>query len=143
MIRDIIERFRYRFELWRRERREDLFGTPRTDPLDASDDASRYADPKYAVILSESTARFLGRIVFTYFGVVFLAAQICWLVAGLFPFVRLAVGISFLVFTGVWTLASIFSTLGFCKARKAHREEATKSSNRTMEPTATRSVFTL
>lgn len=30
-MRDIVERFRYWFELWRRERREDLFGVPRTD----------------------------------------------------------------------------------------------------------------
>jgi hypothetical protein len=32
MIQDIIERFRYRFQLWRRERQEDLFGLPRNEP---------------------------------------------------------------------------------------------------------------
>jgi hypothetical protein len=32
MMRDVIERFRYRLQLWQRERREDLFGMPRNDP---------------------------------------------------------------------------------------------------------------
>ena len=29
MMRDIIDGFRYRFELWRREQREEYFGAPR------------------------------------------------------------------------------------------------------------------
>ena len=29
MLSDIIERFRYRFDLWRRDRREDLLSVPR------------------------------------------------------------------------------------------------------------------
>jgi hypothetical protein len=128
MMRDVIERFRYRFELWHRERREDLFGTPRTDSPHEPDHASRYADPKYAAILSESTPRFVGRIVGVYFGIIIIAAQICRFVSGFSPSARLALAIGFLTFVALWTLGSILGVVGFCKARKARRETAINSS---------------
>ena len=57
-MRELIERFRYRFELWRRDRREDLLGIPRTDPLDHPVHLAPHADPNYAAIpaKSETTA---------------------------------------------------------------------------------------
>src|SRR5687768_8032223 len=57
-MRELIERFRYRFELWRRDRREDLLGVPRTDPLEHPVHLLPHADPKSAAIPSkpETTA---------------------------------------------------------------------------------------
>jgi hypothetical protein len=52
-MKELIERFRYRFELWRRDRREDLLGVPRTDPLDDPVHLAPRADPKYAAIPSK------------------------------------------------------------------------------------------
>ena len=63
---DVIERFRFRFQLWHRERREDLFGMPGTDPrslreyaVERSPDKSN--DPTYRAVMIESTPRFVNR----------------------------------------------------------------------------------
>ncbi len=66
-MREIIERFRYRFQLWRREQREDLLGPPGTHLADFFDHTSVYAQPKYAVLLTESTPRAVVRSVDVYF----------------------------------------------------------------------------
>ena len=147
MIQDVIERFRYRFELWRRERQEDLLGLPRNDPRSLRQyRAERSAphrwfkqgDPKYQVILTESTPRFVIRIVGVYFAIIFIAAQLFRLIGGFIPEVRFGVGISLVVFIGLWTLLSISTTIDFCRRRKAQRE-ATTSSNKSLQPTAGRS----
>src|SRR6266545_6505051 len=112
MMRDVIERFRYRFELWHRERREDLFGVPRSDPrtfreYSAQQTTSRWNDPKYEVILTEPTWSSIGRGVGVYFGITIIAAQICWILAGFFPTARYPLAIVFVVFVCLWTLAVI------------------------------------
>lgn len=43
-MHEVIERFRYRFDLWRRERREDLFGPPRSDSPEEPDYLSNFSD---------------------------------------------------------------------------------------------------
>jgi len=63
MIRDVIDRFRYRFELWWREQRDDWIGPPGTHLPDVHDYASpkllsMLDDPKYEVLLTESTRCF-------------------------------------------------------------------------------------
>jgi hypothetical protein len=147
MIQDVIERFRYRFELWRRERQEDLLGLPRNDPRSLrqyrAERSARHRwfkqdDPKYQVILIESTPRFVIRIVGVYFAIIFIAAQLFRLIGGFIPGVRFGVGISLVVFIGLWTLLSISTTIDFCRRRKAQRE-ATTSSNKSLQPTAGRS----
>ena len=65
---DIIERFRYRFELWRRERREDLFGVPRTD--DDSTETGRRIWEQISVV------RLLVDVVFCLCGIAILAFAI-------------------------------------------------------------------
>ena len=137
MIHDVIERFRYRFQLWRREQREDWFGAPGTHLPDFFD-TSVYAKPKYAVLLTESTPRAVVRSVGVYFGIIIIAAQICRLVAGFLPSARFGLSIGFLVFVGLWTLGMVLSTVDLHKARKAHRDEATKSSNQSLQLTAGR-----
>jgi hypothetical protein len=129
MIRDLIERFRYRFELWRRERREDLFGTPRSQPPEERDYTSYYSDPKRAVLVTESTVRSIGRFVWVYFGVIIIMAQICVVIDRWMPSARFAVGVTFLVLVSVWTLGAISVHIDIYKARKAYRQNATKSSN--------------
>ncbi len=63
MIRDVIDRFRYRFELWWREQRDDWIGPPGTHLPDVHDYASpkllsMMDNPKYEVLLTESTRCF-------------------------------------------------------------------------------------
>jgi|SRR6266403_3067040 len=140
MMREIIERFRYRFQLWRREQREDLLGPPGTHLADFFDHTSVYAKPKYAVLLTESTPRAVVRSVDVYFGIIIIAAQICRFVAGFLPSARFVLSVGFLVFVGLWMLGMIFSTVDLCNARKAHPDEATKSSNQLLQPTASRSA---
>jgi hypothetical protein len=148
MIHDVIERFRYRFELWRRELREDLLGVPHTDPRSlreysaekaAERWSSRWREPKYREILSESTWRSVFRGVGVYFGIIIIAAQVCRIVASFFPSTRYALAIILIVFIGLWTWAMVISTFDLVKARKRQRAEDTISSNQSLQPTAGRS----
>src|SRR5438552_18241672 len=126
MIHDVIERFRYRFQLWHRERREDLFGMPRTDRRSLREweaerlhttEPDKMNDPSYAAVVVESTANFVVRSIGVYFGVIIILAQLCrWLVS-YFPSTRSAVLIVFLVLVGFWTLGMILCTLDFCRKR--------------------------
>jgi hypothetical protein len=138
MMGDVIERFRFRFQLWHRERREDLFGMPGTDPrslreyaVERSPDKSN--DPTYRAVMIESTPRFVIRSVGVYFGVIIILAQLCRVVLGYFPSARSAVSIVFVVLVGFWTLGMISGTLDFCRRTKAYRDEATKSSNQSLQ----------
>ena len=45
-MRDIIERFRYRFQLWHREQREDLVGVPRSDSRTIREYAAEQRSPR-------------------------------------------------------------------------------------------------
>jgi hypothetical protein len=144
MMREVIDRFRYRFLLWHRERREDLFGMPRSDPRSLREytderSPSKANDPSYRAVITESTSRFVIRSVGVYFGIIIILTQLGRLVLGRFPSARSAVFIAFLALVGFWTLGMILATLDFCKKRKAYREEAARSSNQTLQPTAGRS----
>ncbi len=144
MMRDVIDRFRYRFQFWHRERREDLFGMPRSDSRTLREYTDEHSpdkanDPSYRAVIVESTPRFVIRSVGVYFGVIIILAQLSRMVLGYFPTARSAVSIVFLVLVGFWTLAMILGTLDFCRRRKAYRLEATPSSNQPLQPTAGRS----
>jgi hypothetical protein len=139
MMRDVIERFRYRFELWRREWREDLLGPAEVEPPEPHDYVAYYADPKRSILLTESTLRSIGRTGITYFGIIAIAAQICLFIGRLVPFTRFACGIVFVLFAAVWTLASIFVEIDLRRARKQYRQQqVTKSSNQALQLTAAR-----
>jgi hypothetical protein len=139
MIHDVIERVRYRFELWRRERREDSFW--RHAPELSRDRLSFFLDhPKRAELLTESTLKSVGRLAGTYFGIIVLASQICLLIAIFIPSARFALGVIFLLFTGLWTVVMVFSEIDLRETRKLYRDEqTTKSSNQAMQLTAGRS----
>jgi hypothetical protein len=139
MMNDVIERFRYRFELWRRERREDLFGTPHSGPPEERDYVSHFPDPKRAVLLTESTFSSIGRTGAAHFGSIALFAYICVIVASFIPLLRFPIGIIFVVFVSLWTLLAIFFEIDLRKARKQYRQQqATKSSNPSLQLTAGR-----
>ncbi len=114
-MRDIIERFRYRFELWHRERLEDLFGTPRTEP--------RESDPNYAAMLTESAPHFAWRLISVFVGVLLIAALIFTAVREQWPGLRQELTVGFAIFAAIWTVISVVSAIGFYRARRRHERE--------------------
>ena len=136
MIRDVIERFRYRFELWRRQQRDDYFGASRTGSPEEPDYVERFS--KHPELVTESTFVSIGRRV-AFFGIISIAAYVCFWVVRLFPTLRFAVGVVFVVFVCLWTLCGIFFEIDLHRARKQYREgEAKKSSNQPLQLTADR-----
>jgi hypothetical protein len=151
MIHETVERFRYRFELWRREQREELFGIPQTDPRslreysDASSTSrfadrwsSRLNDPKWVLLLTESTWRSIVRGIGVYLGVIIIASMLCRLLVTCFPAAQFAAFILFVVIVSFWTLVTIPGEIDFYKARKGFQDGAIKSSNQPLQPTAGR-----
>jgi hypothetical protein len=136
MMRDVIERFSHRFQLWRREWREEHFGTPRTGPPDY---ASHYIDRNRAVLLTESAIRSVGRSVWVYFGIIIVVTQVCRIIGSMIPQARFGLAITMLVFICFWTLGSIFFHIDLYKARKQFRQQqAPESSNQSLQLTAAR-----
>ena len=143
MISDVIERFRYRFQLWRREQLDDYaISIPRadTEKPEKPDYLSYYIEhPKYMELVTESTLKSIGRIFGAYFGVLILASQLCFFVSRLVPTTRFALGVAFVTFAVLWTLVSISYQVRLRKARKQYREQdAIKSSNQSLRLTADR-----
>ena len=125
-MRKFIDRFRYRCQLWWRERREDYIGHPGTHPPDKESPVD--AEPEHAVLVTESTPRFLVRSLGLYFAAILIAALFFRLVIAIAPGTASVVRIVFLALTCLWTLFNVFATVGLCKARKTYRSKATKSS---------------
>lgn len=139
MIHDVIERFRYRLDLWRREQREEYFGSGGATSVEGPDYISRFSNPKRAVLLHESTFSHIGRAGITYASFIAIAAQICFMIDLFTPSARFAVAIIFLFFASLWTLLNVFFEIDLQKARKQYRQQqATKSSNQPLQLTAAR-----
>jgi hypothetical protein len=122
MIHDVTERFRYRFDFWRRERREDLFGVPRDDPRTLREysverTTARWSDAKYKDMLTETPSRSVLRGIGLYFGIAIIVASICWFISGFAPSARHALAVVFVVFVCVWTLVTIIGVFDLMKAR--------------------------
>ena len=122
-MRELIDRLRYRFVLWRRERREDLFGAPGGDPYEEARDTSHYHDPRNVAIITESTPRFVVRFAIVLFGGIAILAVIDCLVAVLWPPARHAADIIVVVLVAVWTIGIGFTMLDMCKARRMQRNK--------------------
>jgi len=123
-MRELIDRLRYRFVLWRRERREDLFGAPGGDAYEEARDTSHYHDPRNAAIIGESTPRFVVRFAIVFFGGIAILAVIDCLAAVVWPSARHAADIIVIVFVAIWTIGIGFAMLDMCKARRMHRNKA-------------------
>jgi hypothetical protein len=121
MMRDIIERFSYRFRLWHRERREDLFGSARLS------DVKIYSK-------SESVPKMVVRHLSVYFGGIIIATGIGRIIVGFaFPiFVILAV---LLLFRTPCRCQNIYWRV---ESRKKLVLRNATSSNQSLEPTAGR-----
>src|ERR1044071_562006 len=117
MIRDVIERFRYRFELWRREQRDEWLAPRSGEMTSETDYVSRYSAPNRIVMLKESTVRFVGRTLQAYFGVIIIVSWVCIAIGRSVRSARFALGVGFLVFVAFWTFAMISGTIRLWKAR--------------------------
>jgi hypothetical protein len=136
MMHDVIERFRYRFQLWWQDQREDLSWLP--GPHLARLGERPLEQPKYRILITEPTVRSLARSFISYFGVLIIAMQLCRLIARFVPSTRHALGVALLVFLVLWTLLMLWGEVDLRKARKAYRAKTTESSNQPLQLTADR-----
>ena len=137
-MRDVIERFHYRFELWLRERSEDSFWRPGPRAADLGEPAV-WENPKYEILWTESTPGFIVREVSLYVAIILIISNIGFLIDRFFPSTRHAVGVAFLWLVGLWTLLSVLMAIDMVKKRKAYRLKSPKSSNQSLQPTTGRS----
>jgi membrane protein YdbS with pleckstrin-like domain len=115
MMREILERFRYRFELWQRK---DLGAQPR--------DTSHYHDPRNTTIITESTSRFVIRAAAVFLCGLAILIVIGSLLATAWPSVRHSADIVVVVLIAVWTTGVALTILDMCRARRKHRDKARK-----------------
>ena len=122
---DLIERFRYRFDLWRREQREDSFWRPEPTVLDLGP-ASKWNDPKYRALLTESTSKFVLRGFGVYVGGLMFSTAMARLILRYAPTAQFTALVALLVLVSFWTLFSVSSAINIRNKRKAYREQATR-----------------
>jgi hypothetical protein len=137
MIRDVIDRFRYRFHLWWKEQREDLSWRRGPEISDLRDPAV-WENPKYEILWTESTPSFIIREASLYVAIILLLSNIGFLIDRFFPSARHAVGVAFLSLVSLWTVLSVLMVIDMVKKRKAYRVKNAKSSNQSLQLTAAR-----
>jgi hypothetical protein len=135
---DLIERFRYRFKLWRQERHEDSFWRP--GPPLADVDPSKWNDPKYQLLLTEPTWKFVLRTLGVFSAGLMLSTTIARLIVRLAPTAQFTALVVLSALLCLWTLFSLSGAIGIRRRRKAFRDQATQSSNQTLQPTASRRI---
>jgi hypothetical protein len=131
MMRELIERFRYRFQLWWREEREDFagalhFDAPMADWREgaAGETVARWNDPKLREVIRESRSRFIFRGVGLYLvGIIGLSGA-RRLVGTFVPRARFAVSVAFIVLLCLWTLFMLAGAVDLVRARKRYREKS-------------------
>jgi hypothetical protein len=125
MLRDVIERFRYRFELWRRERREEWGGT-REKPVPISDggrdeDPCQSIPPQKRIILTDPTPRFVLRTLVPYLAILVILVLGCRLLGIFVPVLAYACSIAAIILAILWTLTTALGTTHICKQRREYR----------------------
>ena len=136
MIRAVVDRFRYRFQLWRREQREDYFGPPRSGPPEEHEYVEHFV--KHPQLVTESTFVSIGRRS-AFFSFAAFVAYICFWIGRFVPALRFPIAIVFVVFLCVFTVGAVLFEIDLRRARKQYRErERKKSSNQAMQLTAGR-----
>jgi hypothetical protein len=121
MMHDVIERFRYRLQLWRREQRDDYSFVVTSKDWD---------NPKYKTILATSTPEFVLRYLIACFGVVGIVAIICRVVIAFIPAARFGILVGFIMFACYWTAVTLLAAADANRARKAYREDMNHLTNR-------------
>jgi hypothetical protein len=127
MLEDVIERFRYRFQLWRREHREDSMwgGTwPEFSPqshVEAPESSWRSVAPKDRVVLTVSTPRFVLRMLVPYLAVLVILVAGFHLLGTFVPFLHFVSRIASIVLATLWTLTIGLGSMRICAQRKQYR----------------------
>jgi hypothetical protein len=136
MLQDVIARFRYRFQLWRREQHEDWIGPSGTRlpnyreymheasaaaRVERAEDSWRSIAPKNRVILMGSTPRFIGRTLVIYLAVLVILVVGCLLLGTFVPPLRYVCFIAAIVLGTIWTLMNVLGTAHILKQRKEYR----------------------
>jgi hypothetical protein len=121
MIQDIVERLRYRFELWTRGD-PPYFGVPSR----ANEMESKLAsDPKRKVVLTERTVMFIARVFISYFVPVGVVAIICRVFIAFFPSARHGIIIGFFVLACIWAVGAVRVIANLSSARRDYQNEDT------------------
>jgi hypothetical protein len=125
MLQDVIERFRYRFELWRREQGADwkgLTGERVSAPSEEKPENSWQSVPlEKRAILTDSTPQFVVRTLVPYLAILVILVLSCRLLGTFVPVLAYACSIAAIVLGTVWTLINVFGTTHICKQRREYR----------------------
>jgi hypothetical protein len=125
MLQDVIERFRYRFELWRRERGADWKGATGERVSTFSDekpeDSWQSVPPEKRVILTDSTPRFVVRTLVPYLAILVILVLGCHLLGTFIPVLAYACSIAAIILGIFWTLTIALGTTHICKQRREYR----------------------
>jgi hypothetical protein len=105
MMSEVLERFRYRFQLWRREQGEDLFSS-------APHEVKIYNK-------NESIPRIAIRHIFTWLMGVGIATGIGRIFVIYFPRIAFGMSLAVLALLVLWTFAAITVFIGEWRAKKA------------------------
>jgi hypothetical protein len=127
MLQDVIERFRYRFQLWRREQREDsMWGGPLPElsarpRVEKPEDSWQSIPPERRVILTDSTSRFAVRTLVPYLAILVILVLGCRLLGTFVPVLAYACSIAAILLGTLWTLINVLGTTHICKQRREYR----------------------
>jgi hypothetical protein len=131
MLQDVIERFRYRFQLWHRERREDsMFSREPRDCQATPDDSWRSIAPKHRVILMGSTPRFIVRTLVIYLAILSIIVASCLLLGSFVAPLRYVCLIAAILLGAIWTLTNVLGTSLILKQRREYRSWRQHLTNR-------------
>src|SRR5438105_14743655 len=127
MMRELIERFGYRFQLWTQEREGDHLGAGETRPpvkIYRKDESVFQMVVRYVGVTAMSITIFaiIGRNIIRFF-----------------PRAAFAVGVTLAIFIPLWILCGLTVFIAEFKAKKEVAAQNNKSSNQSMQPTAGRS----
>lgn len=133
-MRELVERLRYRFQLWWREEREDFsralhFDAPIAGWREgaARETVARWNDPKLREVIRESTSRFVFRGVGLYLVGIIGLSGIGRLIGTFFPRTRFAVSVVFIVLLCLWTLFMLAGAVDIVRARKRYHEKSSRT----------------
>jgi hypothetical protein len=124
-MRELIHRFSYRFELWRREQGADWKG-PMRERVSASseenpEDSWQSVPPEKRVILRDSTPRFVVRTLVPYLAILVILVLGCRLLGTFVPVLAYACSIAAIILAILWTLTIALGTTRICKQRSEYR----------------------
>jgi hypothetical protein len=125
MLQDVIERFRYRFELWRGDQGADWKG-PTGEHVSPSseekpEDSWQSVPPEKRVILTDSTPRFVVRTLVPYLAILVIIVLGCRFLGTFVPVLAYACSIAAIILAILWTLTIALGTTRICKQRSEYR----------------------